>query len=226
VLRGLVVIVALVGVQAGLVTPTLSARLDVLPLSADQVDKSLELSTVEIVALGCDLAQRQGTAVAIGGGRLLTNQHVVGTFRSLDVAANAEPVANASVALINRTVDVAVITAEAVGAPPIAFAGFDPQPGESVWLAGFPHGPPPTGAVVLDDGLVVVPTHVVDDGHGTMRLDAPATPGMSGGPVLDRSGHLAGLVYGVQSPTNDALVVPASVLRAVIAGGLTAGAAC
>jgi hypothetical protein len=49
---------------------------------------------------------------------------------------------------------------------------------------------------------------------------------MSGGPVLDRSGRLAGLLYGEQSPTNDALVIPVSVLRTVIDAGLSAGSSC
>jgi S1-C subfamily serine protease len=79
---------------------------------------------------------------------------------------------------------------------------------------------------MLDNGLVVIVARVVDNAHGTIRLDMPVTPGMSGGPVLDRSGRLAGLVYGVQSPTNDALVIPASVLRSVISAGLSAGRTC
>jgi S1-C subfamily serine protease len=95
-----------------------------------------------------------------------------------------------------------------------------------VWLAGFPHDTQREAGTVLDDGLVVAAAHVVDDAGGTMRLDTPVTPGMSGGPVLDRSGRLAGLLYGEQSPTNDALVIPVSVLRTVIDAGLSAGSSC
>ena len=40
-----------------------------------------------------------------------------------------------------------------------------------------------------------------------------ARPGMSGGPVLDETGRLAGLVFGVDTVTNDTLAIPASALR-------------
>ena len=223
--------VALAGVlaaggAAAWATPTLPARLDILPVTPAEANRLLEASTVEVVALGCDLAQRQGTAVAVGAGRVLTNEHVVGVFRSLDVAANGQPVIAASTALVNHAVDVAVVSAGGLIVPPLVLSPFDPQPGEAVWLAGFPHDPKRAAGTLLDDGLVVAPAHVVDDARGTIRLDAPATPGMSGGPVLDRSGRLAGLVYGVQSPTNDALAIPASVLHAVIDAGLSAGGGC
>jgi len=224
--RILVPAVAAVSLAVAWATPTLSGRFDILPVTAAEASQRLEASTVEVVALGCDLAQRQGTAVAIAAGHVLTNEHVVGVFRSLDVAASGHPVIAASIALVNRTVDLALIDAGGLTVPPLALSPYDPEPGEGVWLAGFPHDPQGAGGTLLDDGLVVAQALVVDDARGTMRLDTPVTPGMSGGPVLDRSGRLAGLLYGVQSPTNDALVIPVSVLRSVINAGLSAGSTC
>lgn len=224
--RVVVVVAVATGFVVGRAAPTLSARLDILPISADEASRRLDASTVELVALGCDLAQRQGTAVVVASGRVLTNEHVVGAFRSLDVAATGQPVIAASIALVNRTVDLALVSVGGLASNPLVLSPFDPEPGEAVWLAGFPHDPRQAGGTMLDSGLVVIMARVVDNVHGTMRLDVPVTPGMSGSPVLDRSGRLAGLIYGVQSPTNDALVIPASVLRSVISAGMSAGQTC
>ena len=63
-------------------------------------------------------------------------------------------------------------------------------------------------------------------GGRVMRLDVPVRPGMSGGPVLDQAGRLAGIVFANQSPTNDALVIPASVLRTTLSRTLTEARGC
>ena len=59
-----------------------------------------------------------------------------------------------------------------------------------------------------------------------MRIDYPARPGMSGGPVLDGAGRLAGIVFGVQSPTDYSVVIPASLLRSALAAPLVAATRC
>ena len=59
-----------------------------------------------------------------------------------------------------------------------------------------------------------------------LHLDVPVRTGMSGGPVLDEAGRLAAVVFAVQSPTNDGLAIPVSVVRSMLDGNLTAPAAC
>jgi S1-C subfamily serine protease len=235
VVRVLVVAVAVVAVQAGMVTPTLSARLDVLPISAATAERLLERATVEVNALGCDLSLRQGTAVVVAPDRVLTNEHVVGRFRSVDVSADGRPVIAASLVLASSAADVAVVDAGGLALGPLPVAPEDPLPGEPVRVAGFPHDDHSiVGSTTAPDGLVIAPTTVVDyvDGGAmalpgvVMRLAAGVLPGMSGGPVLDRMGRLAGLVFGEQSPTGDALAIPASELRAVLAAGLTGSPGC
>jgi S1-C subfamily serine protease len=49
---------------------------------------------------------------------------------------------------------------------------------------------------------------------------------MSGGPVLDQRGRLAGVVFAVQSPTDDALAIPVSAVRSILRGILTAPLGC
>lgn len=220
-----VLVVATVAVQALFTTPTVSARLDVAPLSDSEAAQRLDKATVELLVLGCDLSLRQGTAVALNrgalGSALVTNQHVVGTFRSLDVSEDGFRPAAASSAAVLPGADVALVTAGGLGLAPLDLAPDDPRPGDPVRFAGYPHD---AAAPSLPDGLVVDSARVVDYVSSpsplmrVMRLNAQAVPGMSGGPVLDRGGRVAGLVFGVQSPTDDTLAVPASVLRQLLAG--------
>jgi hypothetical protein len=59
-----------------------------------------------------------------------------------------------------------------------------------------------------------------------MRLANPVRPGMSGGPVLDGSGRLAGIVFGNELPTGEALAVPVSQLRRLIGADSFVPVAC
>src|SRR6202035_3854252 len=82
VVRVLVVGVVAAAMQAGTVTPTLSAHLDVLPVSTAAADQLLGRATVEVTALGCDLSLRQGAAALVAPDRGVTNAHVVGRVRA------------------------------------------------------------------------------------------------------------------------------------------------
>ena len=228
-----VLVVATVAVQALFTTPTVSARLDIAPLSDSEAAQRLDKATVELLVLGCDLSLRQGTAVALNrgtyGSALVTNQHVIGTFRSLDVSEDGFRPAAASSAAVLPGADVAVVTAGGLGLAPLELSPDDPRPGDPVRFAGYPHD---AATPSLPDGLVIDSARVIDYVSSpspspspspapvmrVMRLNAQAVPGMSGGPVLDRGGRLAGLVFGVQSPTDDTLAVPVSVLRRLLAG--------
>ena len=212
---------AIVLVQVTTATATMSARFDFSPLTDAQATQRLQRSTVEVESLGCDLALRQGSAVVIGPGEALTNEHVAGSSRSVDVSVPGMPLIPSVAVAVSPVADVAVLSAEALSTDALALAPYDPIPGERVHLAGFPHE---TVRSALPDGLVVDAAQVVDYVDGApmgqpgqvMRLNVAASPGMSGGPVLDEAGRLAGLVFAVQSPTGDTLAVPVSVLRQLL----------
>jgi S1-C subfamily serine protease len=216
--------------DVALVTPSLPAHLDVTPLTATQVERRVTRGTVEVLALQCDLTLNHGTGVAISRDRLLTNQHVVGTFRVVDLSADVSPVVRPRSIRTSAGADVAVVEVDQVPTRPIALAPEDPRPGARVWMAGYPHdGPGGTSK-----GLVVMPTKVVDyvDGRpmaqpgDVMRVAATARVGMSGGPVLDAAGRLAGIVFAVQTTTGDSVVLPASALRTVLAEPMVSPPRC
>jgi S1-C subfamily serine protease len=216
--------------DVALVTPTLPAHLDLAPFSAVQIERLVVRGTVEVMALQCDLALNHGTAVAIGADRILTNRHVIGTPRVVDLAADVAPVIRPRSLRTSAGADLAMIEVDQPSGGTIALAPDDPSPGAKVWMAGYPHdGPGGTSK-----GLVVMPARVVDyvdgrpmaqPGH-VMRVGAAARAGMSGGPVLDAAGRLVGLVFGVQTATGDSTVIPVSALRRILAEPMVTPARC
>ena len=233
--RGPVLVVAavIVLVLAATTTSTMPAHLDVTPLAKADVDSRLEASTVSLISLGCDLSLDSGTGVAVAGNLVVTNRHVANRFRTLHLVYDATPPHQLVRGLVglDQDNDVAVLRPGQLGLTPLALANDDPRPGEPVWISGYAHE---LGPDSLADGLVVAPAHVVgyESGADTgqrgqvMRLDVPVRPGMSGGAVLDQTGRLAGVVFAVDGPTNQGLVIPVSTIRQVLAQQLPSPASC
>jgi S1-C subfamily serine protease len=203
-------------------TSTLPARFDVTPMAKADIDRRLERATVSLVALGCDLGLNGGTGVAIKGDRVVTNRHVAQHFRTLQLLYDGKPARALTPAQIGTgpANDVAVLRPGRLDVDPIALAGNDPRPGEPVWVSGYAHERRPDS---LPDGLVVSPAHVagympgraVGERGPVMRVDVPVAPGMSGGPVLDQTGRLAGLIFATEGPSSG-LVIPVSAIRRLL----------
>jgi S1-C subfamily serine protease len=210
--------------------PTMSARFDIAPVSVQRATRLLTQTTVQVLALGCNLANRQGSAVIVGPGRLLTNAHVVVDSRLIDLSADDAPTVVAGVPSLAQEGDVAVVDASGISTPGLTLAPTDPKVGDPVRVAGFPSSPPGQRPV----GLVITPARVIGTLAGgdvgqpapVLRLSIAVEPGMSGGPVLDQQGDLAGIVFGNEVPTGQALAIPASALRRVLGGDDLEASAC
>jgi hypothetical protein len=211
-------------------TRTTPAGADFTPLTGAQATTLLRRSTAQIMAFGCDMDRVDGTAVAVTSGELLTNQHVVAGSRLVDVVGDDQATQIGGQPLVATAGDVATVAEPGPGLPALALAGGDPVPGTVVRVAGYPSVP--TGQ--RQPGFTVIQTSVVDYVPGTavgqpwpvMRLASPVRPGMSGGPVLDGSGRLAGIVFGNELPTGEALAVPASELRRLLGANSFVPVAC
>ncbi len=214
-----------VAVVIGTPTRTTPAGADFAPIGAQAALAALQRSTVQVMAFGCSLDREDGTAVSVGRGLLLTNAHVVGGSRLVDIVAYDAATQAGGQPLVAAAGDVAVVSDPGPAVPTLALAAQDPQPGSTVRVAGFPAGAP---------GLTMITTQVTDYADGTevgqpwpvMRLAAEVRPGMSGGPVLDAAGQLAGIVFGNELPDGRALAVPASQLRRLLAANAFAPTSC
>lgn len=163
--------------------------------------------TVRVRSLGCG---RVGTASAVAVGRrlLVTNRHVVAGADSIELnfwdgsRARAHP----------RTVAVAddlALVEVSRRLPAVArIASDDASKGAELFVVGFPNGGQQT--VARGELIEYAPLERHPDASPVMRLSAPIAPGNSGGPVLDASGAVIGVVFGIETATGHGLAVPAS----------------
>lgn len=197
---------------------TITADADFRPVVGAERRNLLADVTVRINEMRCGLVTTSGTAVALNDGTLVTNRHVLDGALGLIVVPR-EGMTTTGAGSVSPTDDVAVLRVAGRAAPTgLELAARDPSPGAIVTVAGYPHG---------DDALVTAEAQVVDRVDGTdrgepgpvLRLDYRAGPGMSGGPVLDAAGRLAGLLYAVEDNTGYTLVIPSSTIARVLAAG-------
>ncbi len=133
-----------------------------------------------------------GSGVIIAAGLALTNNHVVSRCSSIDVllAGQRYP---ARVRKNDTSTDLALL--EALGLPSVAIPRLRSRAtiGESVMVAGFPLQGVLSSDLIVTDGIVNSLSGLANN-TTQMQVSAPVQPGNSGGPLLDRSGNLVGLV--------------------------------
>jgi S1-C subfamily serine protease len=132
-----------------------------------------------------------GTAFVVSGiGHLLTNEHVVSGCREIETREGTR----LQIVLADPSVDLAVLSSSMLSEPVAKFrSGTNPSLGESVVVFGFPlpgllsnDGNVTTGAISALSGL--------RDDARYLQITAPVQPGNSGGPLLDMSGNVVGVV--------------------------------
>lgn len=127
-------------------------------------------------------------------GHVVTNGHVVASCTKIGVRADGTLTAS-TVVRVDQGNDLAVVWVEGLGQE--AFAPIRSTPrirlGEKVMAAGYPL------ASVLGSGLKVTSGEIsalsgVADNTRYLQISAPVQPGNSGGPLLDVSGNVLGVV--------------------------------
>jgi hypothetical protein len=158
-----------------------------------------------------------GTAFSIGDGRYVTAAHVlmVGGAKSLwgppALRDNAGRVyAIDKVTKFSQEKDFVVFTlAEQPAGAPLAL-DTSPKAGQAVYSVGNAYG---TG-VVIRDGLYTSDTPEPQDGRWKwMRFSAAASPGNSGGPLIDQDGKVIGVVLAKSPNENLNYALPVSMVQ-------------
>lgn len=128
-------------------------------------------------------------------GHVLTNFHVAGKCRELAVRRPGEVPAIANLVASDEINDLAVLRVNGSLSGTVAKfrAGASPKAGSDVVVYGFPlssilgaSGNVVTGNITSLAGL--------GNNSGQFQISAPVQPGNSGGPVLDRGGHVVAVV--------------------------------
>ncbi len=132
-----------------------------------------------------------GTAFYVGGGQFVTAGHVV------DDRPRSITLSNASVRLSARLVgyysstsgDVALLSASASGLTPLGWAGRLAL-GVPVAVVGYPEALGVSASIARGH----VSRHFTQGGISRIQTDAAASPGNSGGPLVDACGRVAGVM--------------------------------
>jgi len=141
-------------------------------------------------------AKRSGGPISSGTGfvvsaqgHVLTNHHVVEGCREMRTGDRRVAALVAS----DEARDLAVLKLPPGGEAAILRGGGEARPGDDIVVLGYPlYGLLGSDAIVTT-GTISSLAGLRDD-RNKMQISAPVNPGNSGGPVLDQSGHVVGVV--------------------------------
>jgi putative serine protease PepD len=168
-----------------------------------------------------------GTGFVVDGdGTLVTNAHVVGSASTVQVQFADDETAQARVAGVDRSSDLAVLTVDTDETGPLhelELADSDGvRTGQLAVAIGSPFGLPQTATAGIVSGTG---RHIqAPDGFQIDRViqtDAPINPGNSGGPLLDARGRVVGVnsqiaTGGSRGSVGIGFAVPSNTVAAVV----------
>jgi S1-C subfamily serine protease len=132
--------------------------------------------------------------VVAAGGEILTNHHGVANCRELKVSGAGRTEVPVTVVARDNQNDLALLKAESTYAAAASFRdGSGARQGEMVMAAGYPLGGLLASGPSVTVGAVSALAGLRDDTR-FLQVSTPIQPGNSGGPLLDSSGNVAGVV--------------------------------
>ena len=149
-----------------------------------------------------------GTGVVIkDDGTILTNFHVVAGAKKLKVTFFDGTESEAIVIGVQPDKDLAVIKPQKIPddlEPAVLGSSQQLAPGDQVVAVGFPFGIGPSVSAGVVSGLnrKFKSPDGNQDLSGLIQFDAAANPGNSGGPLVNMSGEVVGIVTAILNPTS------------------------
>ncbi len=136
-----------------------------------------------------------GSGFFVGNsGHVLTNHHVIEECNSTAVKLMGEQSVEAAVISINQVNDLALLKVDFRPNAAAAFrGGSSVRQGEEIVAYGFPHYGQFSSQGNLTDGLITALSGFEDDLR-FLQISAPVQAGNSGGPLMDRSGNIVGVI--------------------------------
>jgi putative serine protease PepD len=189
-------------------------------LSAGEIYKSSQSAVVEIQA-----GNATGTGFVIDEqGHVVTNEHVAGDSQMVTIRFADESEEQGRVLGTDPSTDIALIEVDLTGhdVKPVQLGSSAAvEVGDSVYAIGNPFGLERTltaGIVSAVNRDITAPNNfTIND---VIQTDAPVNPGNSGGPLLDTSGNVIGVVSQIQSENGGNIgigyAVPSDTVRNVM----------
>src|SRR5690625_1334509 len=166
-------------------------------------------SVVNVVgeAQRCDRVV-SGSGFVAAPQRIMTNAHVVaGVEEPVVTHPEGDPLA-AQVVYTDPQLDVAVLHLPNLDLPPLSFAEQTPPDGTDVAVVGYPrNGPRSTEAARIRGTTELLGRDIYDEqdvARSVISLRGSVRPGNSGGPVLNESGQVLGVVFAASLTNPDA----------------------
>ena len=192
---------------------------NVLPSPAAKAYEAIMPSVVRVVGYRKDKngeieAERGvGTGVVIvDKGIILTNQHVVQTADRVKITFADGLESDATLIAVRPEQDLAVLQAHTVPDDLQAAtmgSTADLAPGDHVFAVGFPFGIGPSVSAGVVSGLKR--EYSSPEGKNILsnliQFDAAANPGNSGGPLVNASGEVVGIVTAILNPTEQSVFI-------------------
>jgi serine protease Do len=168
-----------------------------------------------VMALVSNGRRGAGAGVLAGDGLVLTNLHVVGRARSVQVLLDDDSTYDARVIASDPNVDLALLQIPSNGHAAAVFSSGKPRPGELVYAFGHPWGQ----RNVLTGGVLSAVTSLRSRRGEVpvLRADVQLAPGNSGGPLLNATGEVIGLnamIFG----GDQSVAIPSSLIQSFLAG--------
>ena len=177
--------------QDGTVRGVMIRRRAALPLAA-----ALATCVATAALAQTEMSTSTGSGVLIGAhGEILTAAHVVEGCDATTVQFPSKPMQPADVVARDDQNDLAVLrTANPPAGAGVAFREGKPiRPGDNVVALGYPLSGLLASSANLSVGIISALAGLGNDSR-YYQISAPVQPGNSGGPLLDASGHLVGIV--------------------------------
>jgi S1-C subfamily serine protease len=154
-----------------------------------------------------------GSGVIINDqGDILTSLHVVSNATNITVTFADGTESDAFVLAEQPEIDIAVL--RAFLGPELFVPATLGNPGamrvgDEAYVVGHPFGlyGSMSAGVISGFDRVFRPPNTNQQIEGLIQVDAAVNPGNSGGPLLNRSGHVVGIVTGILNPTEDSFFV-------------------
>jgi S1-C subfamily serine protease len=154
-----------------------------------------------------------GSGVIVNdNGEILTSLHVVDGAQKINLTFADGTQAEATILNAQPEIDIALLGASKLPELYVPATLGNPgglRVGDDAYVVGNPFGlySSMSAGVVSGFDRVFQPPNTSQAIHGLIQVDAAINPGNSGGPLLNRSGHVVGIVTGIINPTEDSFFV-------------------
>lgn len=178
--------------------PSTSAQLTLQPISSfnSYIDK-VSAATVRIQGIGCG-GIVNGTGFVYAPGKIATNAHVIAGVKNPKVY-DQNGTHDAKVALFDSSNDVAVLSVKDITTTPLTLDVRELEEGQTGLVVGYPGGGSQKAQTVgILDNIIALGRDIYGKAkteRHVYTLQSELIPGNSGGPVVDTSGNVRGIVF-------------------------------